>query len=305
MIDVVTGITKIDHLYLDLLYACNFECHHCFHGEHLKSNEQITLSQARKLITFFRVKYGSTCLVLLGGEPFLYDNLFELVHYAKEIGYRVEICTNGYKITNKLLSINGNIDLLRVSIDGLEEVHDYIRKRGSYKEVIKTLKFANSAGIKTSITLTVTKPNLTQIIPLAYKLNKFGIDHIKLHCLRDIGCILKHPELIIYTTNDYILLGKMLEKHIKRINVPFIVDEDLCENFQLQFFLKNRIVVEEASRVEIQPDGAVYISCKAVGNQHNAFSFNKETCEIQYFPKKNDEIQQRIKQIRYLHLRSS
>lgn len=36
MIEEITGIRRIRMVYLQLLYRCNFECLHCFHGERLK-----------------------------------------------------------------------------------------------------------------------------------------------------------------------------------------------------------------------------------------------------------------------------
>ncbi|WP_308800387.1 radical SAM protein [Streptomyces sp. NEAU-H3] len=97
MIREVTGIETIRMLYLQLLYRCNFACLHCFHGERLQHADAFTVGEAAGLLTLMRDEYGTEAVTLLGGEPFVYRELPEVVRYAKEeLGLRVEICTNGY-----------------------------------------------------------------------------------------------------------------------------------------------------------------------------------------------------------------
>src|SRR3954471_18861929 len=92
----VAGIHRIRMLYLQLLYRCNFECLHCFHGERLKHADAFTLAEAQNFIQHMISEYGIEAVTLLGGEPFVYKHLPEVVRYAKQQGLRVEICTNGY-----------------------------------------------------------------------------------------------------------------------------------------------------------------------------------------------------------------
>ncbi|MFD0443323.1 radical SAM protein [Streptomyces indonesiensis] len=103
MIGEVTGIRRIRMLYLQLLYRCNFQCLHCFHGERLKHADAFTADEAVNLIRLMRNQYSTEAVTLLGGEPFLHKDLAQVVHYAKEeMGLQVEICTNGYRIERQL-----------------------------------------------------------------------------------------------------------------------------------------------------------------------------------------------------------
>ncbi|MFF3125168.1 radical SAM protein [Streptomyces sp. NPDC057908] len=106
MIGEVIGIRRIRMLYLQLLYRCNFECLHCFHGKRLKHADAFTADEAVNLLTLMRDQYGTEAVTLLGGEPFVYKDLAYVVRYAKqELGMQVEICTNGYRIERRLTEI--------------------------------------------------------------------------------------------------------------------------------------------------------------------------------------------------------
>ncbi|MDQ0985970.1 molybdenum cofactor biosynthesis enzyme MoaA [Streptomyces sp. V2I9] len=106
MIEEVTGIKKIRMLYLQLLYRCNFTCLHCFHGKRLQYADAFTVDEAADLLTLMRDEYGTEAVTLLGGEPFVHRDLAQVVRHAKEeLGLRVEICTNGYRIERRLTEI--------------------------------------------------------------------------------------------------------------------------------------------------------------------------------------------------------
>jgi MoaA/NifB/PqqE/SkfB family radical SAM enzyme len=305
MLKVVTKRKKFEKLYLDLLYACNFNCRHCFHGDKLQSKEQIDVEEAKKIITLFRENYRSTSLILLGGEPFLYSNLFELVLFAKQIGFKVEICSNGYKIDTKLIKIADSVDHLRISIDGLEKNHDSLRKAGSFREACETLAFAGRIGINASVTYTVNRQNLTDVIPLANEVQKYGVKYIKLHCLRMVGNVLKNPGLVIEKEEDFRALIDKIEKYCTSLKMPIIFDEELLTGCESKNLMKNIKVSEKPNRVEIHPNGSVFLSCMAVGEPLNAFFYDKHIGDIRYLPRRRDELNQKIKQVRYFQFKQA
>lgn len=167
MIAEVTGIRTIRMLYLQLLYRCNFACRHCFHGERLQHADAFTLAEAVTLMRLMHKEYGTEAVNLLGGEPFVYKDLPEVVRYAKqELGLRVEICTNGYRIERRLTEIAPHLDLLRISLEGNGATNDAIRKFGSYQGALSALDHARDLGIPTGATMTVNARNIDEVLPV-------------------------------------------------------------------------------------------------------------------------------------------
>jgi len=77
-------------------------------------------------------------------EPFLYKSLRELVDYTKSKGLKFYTITNGWTLNKHAeWAVESQINVLRVSIDGTEAVHDDIRGRsGSYRRSMNGLKKA-------------------------------------------------------------------------------------------------------------------------------------------------------------------
>ena len=155
-------------LLIQTSYLCNFHCLHCFQGEKTKSNISFTLLDLKKLITKINENSKLESVTFLGGEPFLYKELFDIVEYTNNLGLTSVVCTNGWNITSKLQEMQNVLHHLRVSIDGDNISHDEVRQRsGSYVHALNSLKVAKELGIKTSVTYTATKIGLSGLYTMA------------------------------------------------------------------------------------------------------------------------------------------
>lgn len=270
MITEIAGITVVDTLYIQLLYACQFRCDHCFHGDRLSWREGYSLDEAVDLVEIMRRDYKTIAVCLLGGEPFLYGELDKLLQHIKAVGMRTEICTNGYRIRRKMTESGHLIDLLRISIEGMEEANDAIRHPGSFVQAMGAFARARELGIATGATMTVTATNIRDVVPLALRLQDLGVGELKLHHLRPVGYASAHPELIVADRSAYVELRDQLAGVDLQIRV--VADEQLLETPpqpQKPYFGR-------APRIEADPRGFLTLSCNGVGADAYALVYDKE-----------------------------
>lgn len=299
MIGEVTGIRRIRMLYLQLLYRCNFECLHCFHGERLKHSDAFTAEEAVKLLRLMRDQYSTEAVTLLGGEPFVYKDLAQVVRYAKqELSLQVEICTNGYRIERRLTEIAPDLDLLRVSLEGIAGSNDRIRKRGSYQSALSALSLARELGVRTGATMTITSQTIDEVLPLARTLQEYGVAQLKLHCLRPVGNAATHPELLVTDPAAYARLREQLQ--VTKLSIEVIVDEDLSEHGAPKICAPAG-GPREIERIEADPRGALTMSCKAVGKDSHAFWYEKAADRIVHRPSATDELTLAVPDVVYAH----
>ncbi|MEU7013279.1 radical SAM protein [Streptomyces sp. NPDC046385] len=288
MIRDVTGIHKIRMLYLQLLYRCNFACLHCFHGERLEHPDVFSAEEAVGLIRVMREGYGTEAVTLLGGEPFLYKELPQVVQYAgQELGMWVEICSNGYRIERRLTELAPFIDLLRISLEGVADTNDAIRRQGGYHAALSTLNLARELGVTTAATMTVTSRNIDEVLPLARIMQRFGVVQLKLHCLRPVGNAARHPELAVGDPTAYTRLREDLRT--AALSIEVVLDADLSEAGAPD----ERTAPggpRGIERIEADPRGALTMSCKAVGKDAHAFRYEKATGRIVHQPTPTDEL---------------
>jgi len=80
-----------------------------------------------------------------GGEALLKKDIFELVRYCKDKGFRTNIATNGYIIDEDMAKriADSGLDSVNISLDSLDEkVHDYLRGvPGVFRNVMNAIEY--------------------------------------------------------------------------------------------------------------------------------------------------------------------
>jgi Fe-coproporphyrin III synthase len=296
----VAGIHKIRMIYLQLLYRCNFECQHCFHGERLQNRDAFTADEAIRFLRLMREEYAAEAVTFLGGEPFLYRDLPVVVRGAKrQVGLRVEICTNGYRIERRMAEIATDLDFLRISLEGTGATNDHIRRRGSYEAALSTLRCGAELRIPTGATMTVTAQNIGEVVPVARTLQAFGARQLKLHCLRPVGNASKHPELFVSDPAAYTYLRDDLLS--ADLSIDVVLDEDLSTDGASPVCVALN-GSREIERIEADPRGALTMSCKAVGKDSHAFWYDKAGSRIIHRPSITDELTLAVPDVVYVHV---
>jgi MoaA/NifB/PqqE/SkfB family radical SAM enzyme len=202
-------------------------------------------------------------------------------------GLQVEICTNGYRIERRLTEIAPYVDLLRISLEGIDATNDHLRKVGSYQGALSALALARKLGVTTGATMTVTARNIDEVLPLARTLQEAGARQLKLHCLRPVGNAADHPELLVTDPAAYARLREELRRADLAIEV--VVDEDLSADGAPEACPPVG-GSREIDRIEADPRGALTISCKAVGKDAHAFGYDKPTGRIVHRASPTDEL---------------
>jgi len=169
-------------VFLFITARCNLGCSFCavnsssYTGIELSTQEILTtLSEARQL--------GCDYLTIIGGEPFLRNDLTEIVNHALMCKMRIGIATNGTLLRPEYLRWDKCSDLkqvfLGISLDGpTNEIHDSLRgRRGCFEETIKGLNLAHSLGIPLVIQTVLQESNFRQIDDISHIARQYNADH--------------------------------------------------------------------------------------------------------------------------------
>jgi len=164
-------MTKICNYYLTL--RCNDTCEFCSiwqNEEYAKIEEKpCDLSQLKKA--------GVEQLNIAGGEPLLREDLPEILKTAKELGFSIELTTNGILYSEKGRRIGGLVDRLLFHLDyPIASEHDRSRGVECFHTVISAIEYAKTLGEKPVINFTLTRDSirfLPEMVELAEKLKVF------------------------------------------------------------------------------------------------------------------------------------
>jgi len=187
----VSKSTKIAYpstIMLELTNRCNLSCSTCAREyDYGKRMDLGTMdeNQAKKIIDELWYYLDSVGLTGMG-ETFLYPNIKNIVDYikSKNEGIIISVSTNAMisNFIEQVSSLVGLIDTIQVSIDGLGEVYESIRKRGKFELLQSNLEtlveLCKNTQTTVMMNMVVTQENYYQMADLARFAQKMGIKYM-------------------------------------------------------------------------------------------------------------------------------
>lgn len=167
-----------------LTYRCQCRCVHCSVGAYKKaSGDELSSGEVKELLAFLS-RYGIFKVTFFGGEPFLREDLFELLEYANSVHQRISIDTNGLMLTpervRRLKELR--ISNINISLDSAEPlVHDKLRGiDGCFAAAVNGIKLCVEAGIPCLVSTYASKRaiasgDLKRLIGLSRTLGASGV----------------------------------------------------------------------------------------------------------------------------------
>lgn len=176
-------------------YPCNARCPHCPYTDGNSEIRQRYADQPYidpglfKKIADECGKFGAYVRITGGGEPMMHPaDMVSLIEYAKSVGAKVWLNTNGSKMPpdkcDRLLACG--TDMIEFSVDaGEESVYRIVRAGLDWDNLLATMKYIiarrNQTGAKTRIVCSMVLQDLIKDKVQPYTefwLNKIGVDEV-------------------------------------------------------------------------------------------------------------------------------
>ena len=154
-------------------YRCNARCTMCSrYKAPSRPDEEITVETIKKLPPMYFTN-------ITGGEPFIREDLKDIVRELNKISDRIVISTNGF-FTDRIIDLCKefpNIGI-RISIEGMEETNNEIRGLADgYNKGYTTLKKLCEMGMKdVGFGMTVQDRNASDLVALYDLSDKMGME---------------------------------------------------------------------------------------------------------------------------------
>ena len=142
-----------------LTYSCNLSCKFC--GRRETKTHELSTDEAKSMMKeFFRA--GTVFWSFNGGEPLFRKDAGELISYAKDIGLRSFLVTNGVLVEKHFRELS-ELEGVELSLDGPKEYHDLICGEGVYDKVVRALSILRKSDIPVFIKSVLSKQSTQDI----------------------------------------------------------------------------------------------------------------------------------------------
>ena len=159
---------------IELTYRCNERCRHCYVYD--EGGKELSTDQVKKVLDDLH-DMGVVAILFTGGEVFARSDIFEILEYAYEKRFAVDIFTNGTLLNgDKIIRLKAFwLKGIHFSVySHIPEKHDAITQvEGSFEKTLAAVKACSLIGIPTKIKTPVfaeTIDDVDGIISLARRL---------------------------------------------------------------------------------------------------------------------------------------
>lgn len=167
---------------------CNLRCRHCYSTSGPEERGELP---AALLIDALAAAAGEgfTTASVSGGEPLLYRPLRQVLEGARAAGLATTVTSNGMLLdARRLAALEGCVDLLAISLDGVPASHD--RMRGdprAFSTMASRLEGVRRSGIPFGFIFTLTLHNLHELEWAAGFAVDQGASLLQIHPLEEAG----------------------------------------------------------------------------------------------------------------------
>ncbi len=256
---------------------CDQRCKHCyiFEGENKECSKELELQVLETILEnfldFCKKVDRVPGLTITGGDPILYKNFWEFVELLHKKEIRFSVLGNPFHLSGDVVAKLEacGCRAYQMSLDGLKNTHDFIRKPGSFEATLKALKLFENSKILTAIMTTVSKTNIDEIAELVDVVVQNKVDYFGFarYCPNP-----DDSELMVSPLEYRDLLEKVWQKYEQYCNEKtiFVLKDHLWQLFLYEKGLfnpratynPNDLIIDGChcgiNHLTVLPDGVVY-----------------------------------------------
>ena len=226
----------------NLSHRCNQACLFCYNGKRpgtpgCPHESELKLHEIRDILHQIH-DAGTFFLTLTGGEPFVRNDIDDILTISDELGFAVEVLTNGTLITPQVAAMlaRHRIQIVIIPIFGAKaETHDaFVQLKGAFQRVCKAISTLVDAGCEVGVRCAINRANFQEWREMRSMVSNWGARYF--------------PHVQVHRSCD-----KNLDMRDLRLN-----DKEIEELFEAGLVLNTNYRCNAGfARVEILPNGDV------------------------------------------------
>lgn len=220
---------------------CNLRCKHCYFfskPEIYNSENNTPKEKIFETVDIMADKFSCYYMTIAGGEPFLRNDILEILEYIKSKNIALYIQTNGTLLTDEIIDklekiLNFNTDIVQISIDGLSPAsHETIRGKDVFSKSINVLTELTKKGFTTAVNCTALSENVLEL-PKIYeflrdlKVKKISFGKFDLKSDKQ-SYLIPDEDILFKAASEIIRLNK--EDDFQGLNLSLFENLELINN---------------------------------------------------------------------------
>lgn len=200
-------------VWIDITNRCPAGCAYCDISKTGKGD--MPLSGLLGLLDELR-DAGCVRLHLTGGDPLIRDDIGEIIDHARRRNFLLTLSTREHFVPKRIADLE-KVDMLFLSFEGEEGVHDALKGKGSFRALVDAFALLRERRVKLLTTTTLTKRNVHSVPFIIETARRYGFVanfqclHYPLAAASSSGFRTTHPLAdLLLTEEEHREIGRRL-----------------------------------------------------------------------------------------------
>lgn len=224
----------------EVTHRCNYACLHCCSKSGNLKSKEISYDKMINVLDQLQTE-GVQEIYFSGGEPFIREDMFDILKETRRRGILANVSTNGSFLSERLCEELKQIDvnLVHISLDShVEEQYNQFRGGDYFKTTIEAIHNAKKAGLYVRVGAVIWKENVDNLEELIIFLKNLHVDEVVFNWLVKVGRLKENDDKSISlsrfeaTINEIRQYMKKYEDEIKvsmHRSEKYFADMDMCK----------------------------------------------------------------------------
>jgi len=198
----------------EITLKCNSNCIHCGSKAGNARYDELNTDEALKLVKELH-SCGYKGVALMGGEPLIRKDWYQIAKEVKKNKMELSIVTNGLNAVDHIQKLKKlNVDCVSLSLDGgTPETHDYLRGiKGAFSKTLNAINQLKKEKFPVSVITTVSKINLKEID----KIKKLLLDRNIAWQIQIAVPIGRFPRELTISREEYFTLAMFIATNVEK-----------------------------------------------------------------------------------------
>lgn len=258
--------SPMNKLFWNVTYACNFRCPICFIDAGPGHPDELTTGEAKDMLTR-AAQAGVRDIIISGGEPFLREDMVDLLAHMADHHITARIASNGSLLTDELLDRLRHETLtqsFQISLDTLapglySEIHG--TPPGFFDTALAALRRIQERGFHTTISARLTAKTLPGIPALLDRAVDEGwatvTVHLPLHTRRTDGAPAQNADMLDMLAPVFDHFCRLSDHWLIETYVPWAPYHPAMRRLEARIRVIHCGCRAGRDRLSIQPDGSM------------------------------------------------
>ncbi|HZE72196.1 MAG TPA: radical SAM protein [Pyrinomonadaceae bacterium] len=233
---------------------CNLKCPHCYSSSSPEEVAELPLDLLRQTLSEAFAE-GYNAVGVSGGEPLMFSSLHGVLEQARSLGMVTTVTTNGLLLDRKRLrDLRELVDLIAISLDGIEASHNRMRGNPRAFELMKKrLEDVRDAQVKFAFIFTLTMHNLHELEQVASFAVEQGASLLQVHPLEEVG---RAQSLLAGSSPDdlelsyaFLECARVKQMYADKLQLQFdVADREVVRDYPCKVYADERTDLDELCR---------------------------------------------------------